>query len=167
MKKLSSSALRIEGIDHNHHAECFNFSLTPPTHKESLMETSLHPIGSGLYGGWVQKKGRGRGLAGFFGFFRPWNMRFVTVNPRIGLMSYYKSKDDGEARREETGHVHLKDAIIRVKNTQLIVEVELHQEVQIIGSGGEFPGAGEVLFLKAMNDEHLCEWVSILSAAST
>ena len=131
------------------------------------METSLYPITHESYGGWIQKKGRGRGLAGFFGFFRPWNLRFVTVNPRIGLMSYYRSKDDGEARREEAGHVHLKDAVIRVKNTQLVVEIELRQEVQNIGSGQEFSGAGEVLFLKADNDEHLCEWVSILSAAST
>ena len=130
-------------------------------------ETTLCLVGGETYGGWIQKKGRGRGLTGLFGFFRPWSLRYVTVNPGIGLMSYYKREVDGETRRDEAGHVHLKDAVIKVKNNRLIIEIEVRQEVENIGLSQELVRAGEILFLKAVNDEQMRDWVSILSSAST
>ena len=130
------------------------------------MESALCQIGVDSYGGWIQKKSRGRGLASLFGFFRPWSLRFITVNTKIGIMSYYKNKQDVEAR-EAIGHVQLKDAVIGVKKKQLIVEVELRQEGQNMRTGEEIARVGEVLVLRALNDEHLGEWISILTAVST
>ncbi len=136
--------------------------------KSSSSNKEICSFQKDLYGGWLSKKGRGRGLAGLFGFFRPWALRFVTVNIVTGILTYYNNQEDAEAKRDENGHMHLKKAEITGKEKQFIMEVLLQQEVSAVGLNGEksLPGEGERLAFRALDLEHYKEWVSIISTAA-
>ena len=128
-----------------------------------------------MYGGWLGKKGRGRGLAGFFGVFRPWSNRYVTVNIATGLLTYYENEVDGENKCNEKGcrfpmktvhrqnliddvhrtlifhpgHVHLRKSEISVDEGDISMQITLKADVRDLGGNQEnVASEGEVLHLR-------------------
>ena len=69
----------------------------------SPSNTTIRRLDKDVYGGWLSKRGRGRGLVGFFGVFRPWAIRYITVNNVSSLLTYYETEEDGENRTNERG----------------------------------------------------------------
>lgn len=84
--------------------------------------TQVNRIGNNLYGGWMSKRGRGRGMSGFFGVFRPWATRYFTIDNVSGVMTYYDTEEDGENRANEKGIYHIFRCIYRYSSFVFGVE---------------------------------------------